>query len=267
MKKSNLLHFLLIIIVLSACKSKQQLLKPVEVEKKPVELLIEKIIQNEPKFNTSNVSKMNLMVALNDRTFSVSASCKLIPDSAIHISIQPALGIELFKMEMNKDSFFIFDKVNKRFYAAPYRFFETRFGVQLDFAGMEALISNRFFIAGQKSIAISNLSVHQEGEYQTVNYAGSKINQATRANINYRIEKVNLAVPDSKYRVDADYSSFVELDSISFPQKISIKATDSRNKLNCDFNINRVTFNDKIVLQYADKKRFTQANIEQLLKK
>ncbi|MBP8023650.1 MAG: hypothetical protein KAY69_03640, partial [Paludibacter sp.] len=75
-----------------ACKTKQQVVTKQKSERKPVELLVEKLKQAEPQFSSANVSKMNVNLDLSGRSMSVSASCRLIKDSALHISIMPALG-------------------------------------------------------------------------------------------------------------------------------------------------------------------------------
>ncbi|MBV5343348.1 DUF4292 domain-containing protein, partial [bacterium] len=77
----------------------------------------------------ANVSKMSVAVEVGGRKFNTSASCKIRTDSAIHISIQPFLGFEMFKVEINKDSLLVFDKVNKKLYPVPFAYFKTKFGL------------------------------------------------------------------------------------------------------------------------------------------
>ena len=38
------------------------------------------------------------------RQLDVKATCKIVSDSAIHLSIQPFFGVELFKLEMTPKS-------------------------------------------------------------------------------------------------------------------------------------------------------------------
>ncbi len=91
---------------------------------------------------------MSLALDLLDRKVNVSASCKFYKDSAMHISIQPFMGIEMFKAELNPDSIIVFDKMNRRYYVINYNYFTERFGVDIDFNSLQALISNQFFCVG-----------------------------------------------------------------------------------------------------------------------
>jgi hypothetical protein len=146
-------HFIYILAILCstfACKTKQQVVTKQKSERKPVELLVEKLKQAEPQFSSANVSKMNVNLDLSGRSMSVSASCRLIKDSVMHISIMPALGIELFKVEVNRDSLHVFDKFNRRSYSVDYKYLADKFAVELNYQSVETLITNAFLLQVSK---------------------------------------------------------------------------------------------------------------------
>lgn len=267
MKFKKIVYFAALILLAVSCKTKQQIANNPEKLKKPAEVVLQKILNNQPNFNTANVSKMNLTLDLNGRLMSVSASCRMITDSALHISIQPALGIELFKVEMNRDSIHVFDKFNKKSYSFDYAFFARKFGVVIDYKSIESLISNRFFIAG--GLAPENEKMESEiaDNKNVLRYKGQDMQQVFYCNENDRIEKVNMASRKSAYTLDASYSSFALLGGVNFPQKITINATDKRKGMNCDFTINKVVFNETVQLTEISRQRFVKTDIEQLLKK
>ena len=96
---------LLIALSFSGCKTVKTISKPV-VEKKPnpVVQIVEQVQKNQPEFRTANVSKMALELEMGERKVNVSATCKIRKDSALYLSIQPFLGIEMFKAEFTTDS-------------------------------------------------------------------------------------------------------------------------------------------------------------------
>ncbi len=93
------------------------------------------------------------------------------------------------------------------------------------------------------------------------------MSQSTQVDALYRIEKVELKSKNTNYTMSANYSGFMTLDSLVFPQKINIMATDKKNTLNCDFTISKAVFNNKIVFSSLDPGRYDRADINQLMKK
>ena len=150
MGKTKILLFVALVVLFTACKSKQSVMYQAATGKTKNTELIQKVRLNEPQFNTANVSKMSLYLNLDGRTFNVSASCKIRTDSAMHISIQPALGIEMFKLEITPDSILAFDKINKRLYATDFKLFETKFGLTVNYSDLQSLISNGLIVTGKQ---------------------------------------------------------------------------------------------------------------------
>ena len=263
-------HFIYILAILCstfACKTKQQVVTKQKSERKPVELLVEKLKQAEPQFSSANVSKMNVNLDLSGRSMSVSASCRLIKDSALHVSIMPALGIELFKVEIDRDSLHVFDKFNRRSYSVDYDYLAEKFGVELNYESVEALMTNRFFISGQQNPDFDQMTAASEGAGSVISYMGDVMQQVTNSNELNRITKQNIVAKKSNYVLSALYESFEPAGEIVFPRKINITVSGNRRTFKADFTINRVTFNENVQLQAIDRSRFVKVSIDQLLKK
>ena len=119
---------LVLIVGFTSCKTVKTISKP-SMEKKinPMVQFIEQVQKNQPEFRTANVSKMAMELQMGERNLNVSATCKIRKDSALYLSIQPFLGIEMFKAEFTTDSIKVFDKMNRRYYSADYLYFSRRF--------------------------------------------------------------------------------------------------------------------------------------------
>ena len=65
--------------------------------------------------------------------------------------------------------------------------------------------------------------------------------------------------------MNATYETFEPIGNIVFPRKININISGNRRAFNCDFSIQKVTFNEKVQLQAIDRSRFVNASIDQLL--
>ncbi len=258
---------LLISIVFTACKSKKALVKTDTVDRKIVEQ-VDRIRKAEPTFSTANVSKMSVAVEVGGRKFNTSASCKIRTDSAIHVSIQPFLGFEMFKVEIDKDSMLVFDKVNKKLYAVPFAFFKTKFGLNVGFSDVQAILSNRFFTVGSAEADLRNCKQAENVEnLKAIAYQNAEMSQLLLINAADRIEKTQLNALNSEYRMEVGYSNFAQLDKFTFPQLISLEATNTKRNVKFDFKISRVVFDSEVNFSTIDASKYTRAGIEQLMNK
>ncbi|NCU32675.1 MAG: DUF4292 domain-containing protein [Candidatus Moranbacteria bacterium] len=266
-KSKKTLYLLAILVVAFSCKTKQQLIPGKAAVDKSVIEHIEKLKSNEPYFRTANVSKMSIDLDLNGRTMSVAASCRMIKDSALHISVMPALGIELFKLEAYSDSMHVFDKFNRRIYSVDYKYLADKFGVELNYASVEALITNRFFIAGDENPDSKQLTLKTEGADIILNYTGSIMKQNTRSNSDNRIIAQYIGSEKSKYELNATYAAFEPAGNIIFPKKINLTISGSRHLFRSSFSISRLNFDENVQLLPLGRERYVKVSIDQLLKK
>jgi len=268
MKQKTILFIAFTMLIMSACKTTRQAAKPTLPTSKALVQLIENVRKVEPQFKAANISKMSLAFNVNEREVNVSAVCKIIKDSAIFISIQPFLGIEMFKAEFKSDSIKVYDKMNHRYYVSDYGFFNKRFGVDVDFYSFQALLSAQLFCIGKKVLVVDSckLSTLASGQAK-IEYNSAKMIQNTEISNNNQIQKVILKAKNSDYQLQTDYSDYTMVDGINFPQKIALLASNQKSKATCDFSILRVEFNTDIKLSPTNPDRYSLGDIDQLLKK
>lgn len=251
------------ILVLTSCKTTRIVSqKPTEI--KPVDQVISKIRNAQPNFRTANISKLTMEVQLGQRQVDVSAGCKIRLDSAIYLSVQPFMGIELYKVEMMPDSIRIFDKMNNRFYAVDYGFFQKKFGVQVDFYSLQSLLTGRFFCIGNKGILTDSCRLTAP-DVLAFNY--KNIQQSTQFSPDNTLKQVVLKSVRPDYTLQTNYSNYSRQDSITFPKTINFTATGENKNMRFSFDLLKADFNRPLIFRPTDTTRFTKGNIEQLLKK
>ena len=266
----SVVYYMLILVVgFTSCKTVKTISKPLEEKKpNPVVLIIEQVQKNQPQFKTANVSKMSMELQIGERKVNVSATCKIKNDSALYLSIQPFLGIEMFKAEFTADSIKVFDKMNHRYYTADYLYFSRRFGVDIDFHSLQSLLTARFFCMGQKdAIADScRLTVSSFGKNK-INFETKNMIQATDLSESNVIQQVILITKKSNYQLQTAYADYLLENGVNFPQKISLKINSQKTIASCDFSIMKVVFDTEIKFIPTSSERFTHADLDQLLKK
>jgi len=256
-------------LVLSACKTTHMVTKTTGgTTSKEVAQVIDLVNKVQPQFKTANISKMSMTFNFNEREINVSAACKIKKDSAIYLSIQPFMGIELFKAELMPDSVRVFDKMNHRYYVTDYAYFSKRFGVDVDFYSFQSLLSAQFFCVGKKNVNPDSCKLSQTtAGVNKIDYITAKMMQSTQLSSQNMIDQVVLKAKNSDYQLQTDYSNYTVSNGVNYPQKVALQATNQKTKASCDFSILRVEFNTDIKLSPTNPDRYSRSDIDQLLKK
>lgn len=256
-------------LILASCKTTRNVAKPSsQPQIRAVETLIEQVQKVQPTFKTANVSKMAMEIKMNEKNFNVSSTCKIQKDSAIYLSIQPFLGIELFKAELTPDSMKVIDKMNRRYYVVDYSYFTKRFGVGVDFYSLQSLIFNQFFCIGQKEVTTDGLTLTSLTDGRSkIEFESPTMKQTTEISGSQLIENVLLIAKNTGYQLQTTYQDYTVVNAVNFPQKISMVATNQKSSAYCNFSILRVEFNNKLTFAKTNTDRYTRGDIDQLIKK
>lgn len=255
-------------VLFASCKTTKKTIKSELPNVSTLADRITQIQQSQSQFTTANVSKMAMTFNLDNRDLNVSATIKIKQDSALHISIQPFMGIEMFKLEMSPDSMKVFDKMNRRYYVLDYSYFSTRFGVDIDYFSFQSLISGRLFCIGQRELIPDSctLSMLENGNWN-IGYQNKNILQSTQILSNNTIQQVILNGKRDQYQMQTSYNDFAVVNAVNFPQRISMLITNKKNKVSCDFSIQKVQFNDQLKFSSSNTAHYTRGNVDQLFKK
>ena len=138
---------ILIATILAGCKTQQRRPKPDKDTTQRISIceLTQKTCDAQPQFTTMNISKMSMSVNYGEMQFTFRSSIRIATDSILSISIQPALGIEMFRAEFTPKGFIIYDKLNRRYTENSYEYIKLSWGLDLDYKAIEALFSHRLF--------------------------------------------------------------------------------------------------------------------------
>jgi len=145
--KINKLHislFLLaIVMMMPSCKTKQ--MSKVSSES-VVHYTVTQVLQEQPQFTCANISKMEVVANYGTQQLSFRATIKSVTDSLLVFSIQPLLGVEMFRVEFTPTSFLIIDKWNRKYTENTYELLRYKVGVDLNFSVLQALLFNQLFV-------------------------------------------------------------------------------------------------------------------------
>ena len=80
--------------------------------------------QTEPKHYKTLSEKATTTLRFNQREYSINCSVQIWRNELIILSLQPILGIEMFRIEATKDSLLVLDKMNRRYTTLAYHWAE-----------------------------------------------------------------------------------------------------------------------------------------------
>ncbi len=223
--------------------------------------ILKKVETIQPNFNTAYFKKMTIDLKSEKDSISFQATCKIQKNSAIHFSIRPFMGIELFKVELTPKNIVVVDKMNGIYYKEDYTILKKMLGMDMDFEKIEALLSNRIIFErsnyiltkdsaeyfyfkdeNEQDIIIKNIIIDKKGKF---------VNMLT-------IDYLNTVV------TMADYSDFELSDKILFPHKIRL-ATALDKTYYLDFSIRKIAFNQPLRLRNTNLSRYKKGDIQKLL--
>lgn len=84
---------------------------------------------------------------------------KMVKDSAFQLSVQPFLGIEIFRIELSRDTIKVVDRMNKRYMIENYSNLQGQTPIEFNFYNLQALFTNHLFIPGSRAFPVSIIIV------------------------------------------------------------------------------------------------------------
>jgi hypothetical protein len=108
------------------------------------------------RFNTLS-ARLKLELKIPGKEISSRAQLKMICDERIQLSVQPFLGIEMFRIELTADSVKILDRMNKCYMTESYGKIRGKSVVDFNFNNLQALFANNIFIPGESTLSPEQL--------------------------------------------------------------------------------------------------------------
>lgn len=239
MNKSNRLVyiFLLVLISLFACKSRQKTVTTDFGRIKHIsdKNLIDSLEKNEFQFNV--LSAKASVKFIDDKETSFKAHIRVKKDSVIWVSITPLLGIEMARVLITKDSVMFLNRIDKQYFVGTFDYINNKFGTDLDYQMLEAVImGNSIEFEKEEKDIITNVDKKKHAYYistekkrkvrKDLKKDKNKLKELTQAiwlsPETFKIIELVLSTPKSDHSLVSKYSDFMELENNSFPQKIDL---------------------------------------------
>lgn len=127
---------------MSGCKQKEKIVIEKKVKPVSVRRVVRMVYENELKYNTLSVKKVNLTVNNNGKVNSIRGYYKIKRDSVIQVSAQ-TLIIPVGKLELGVDSFKAVYHIGKQVMLGSIQKIADLIGYDIDYQIIQSILSNR----------------------------------------------------------------------------------------------------------------------------
>ncbi len=228
--------------------------------------VVEKTLAAQPIFQTLDAN-MQLKLTAAGNSFSSNGRLQAICDSMMVLSVQPMLGIELFRIEFTTAEMRIIDKMNHRYATVAYQEIQQKVGLPITFGDVQALFLNRMFVVGK---AQSEL-VKQKWMIQVVEHAHQLVFEQVPLQYTFLVAPHTYALTQSQLAVGGahiqmQYVGHELKENIFFPTALILGVNDGQNnEITCEMAFSKVTFNQSVRMRPVNTLRFNHIPVSKLL--
>lgn len=255
-----------ILAVILSCHPQKKITRE-PVKGRQADSLFALLKKNEFQFEWLNI-KFSADFSVNKKGNSFNGNIRIRKDSAIWVSISPALGIEAVRLLITSDSVKMLNRLNDTYFAGDFRQISNILKAELDFDMLQSLLigndfsfyENDVFKASvdQKQYLLSTvgrgkLKKHFKSREDSLRILVQDIwlNPET-----YKITKVHIKQLRGNRKLEADYNDFETVNNMFFPAKIEFGIVDEKEKIEVKIENSRITTTGPLEFPYNVSKKY-----------
>ena len=230
--------------------------------------------EHEPAFRTFS-ARLNVDLQMEDKTVGSRVEFKLVKDSALQLSVQPFLGIEVFRMELTPDSVKVMDRMNKRYMAERYAALKEEWPIDFNFYNLQALFVHQLFLPGEQEVEgvhYDQFHLEREGAITRLHVRDwMDLRYCFEANSDEQLLSTLITEGNGRYSLLWKYLSLESQPSVSwlFPLQMQVAFRDEGiRKGGMDIRFSRLQWNKALNMDFsipAKYKRITFADVLKMI--
>jgi hypothetical protein len=229
LKKSSLPTLLIFLVLLTGCKTSTKVGMVDVTGAKAHHAFFDSMQKQAFRYETFS-SRANMELDISGKSYSSRVDIKIIRDSALQLSIQPLLGIELFRAEFTEEGLTIIDRMNKRYVSESYATLKGKLPVAFTYYNLQALFSNHLFIPGEQAIAreqYNRFKLKQAGSTSEIQLKDAmQLLYVFRADGEEKLLSTAVTDPSGQFALQWLYADFRMTDGQPFPMLMDVQLFD-----------------------------------------
>lgn len=273
MKKAIIfcLPLLIGLLLLSGCKSSKTTAGTSVANTKELDEFVASMQQRELKFHTFS-ARLGVDLNIPGNELSSRVEMKLVKDSALQLSIQPILGIEIFRIELSRDSVKALDRMNKQYVAEGYDALKEQFPFDFNFYNLQALFINQLFVPGYQEVdgyLYNHFHLDRQGLTTWLKTQDrQKLNYIFKASNEEKLLSTQITEPAGVYELAWNYSDFQQVVSpYVFPCDMRIALLkDAVSQGDITIAFSRIQLNRALNMTFSIPTKYKRITFAQILK-
>lgn len=216
-------------------------------------------------------ARLNVDLNLPGNNMSSRVDLKMVKDSAFQLSVQPFLGIEVFRAEISVDSIKVIDRMNKRYVADNYANLKGQMPIDFNFYNLQALFTNQLFLPGQQTISskqYNRFKLKQDGpaaEVQVKDVMG--LLYTFMADGEEKILSTSITEPSDRYALQWDYTDFRMAAGQPFPMKMDVQVLkEGASQGGITMHFSRVQTDVPVKMDFSIPAKYSRITLAQIFK-
>jgi hypothetical protein len=257
LKKLKIVSFLMLFLtVISACKSKKNLILSSNVPTKNTQISksnLASIIEHQTQFSTFT-TKAITDLNLNGKQYDVTFNIRIKKGEKIWISVTAIAGLEVARALFTPDSIQILDRLNEEYLNKPFSFIHDFSSPHVNYQTLEALLlGNCLPIALTEADVILNPNgwLTLKGRQQNMDYAIQINNQ-------FKTRELLLFDDLQQQKMAVNMSVFEEIAGQFLPSNFNISALSPKKQLKVVMKYNKTELNIPLEFPFNVPKRFSE---------
>ncbi|WP_080902735.1 DUF4292 domain-containing protein [Parabacteroides sp. Marseille-P3160] len=265
------LLFGLLSFILTGCKTAKKIetIQPV-VEKREADVFFGLMVEKAFQYQTLN-ARLNAEIKLPEKELNSRVNLKMIRDSIFQLSVQPFLGIEVFRLQVSPGRVLLIDRLNKRYVDELYENIKGKTPVDFNFYNLQSLFTNHLFLPGKQQILpeqYSEFGLDQEGSTYTIE-AKDKMGLLYTFQADGEEKLLSTQVRDSRetYSLQWNYADFQLIGSQPFPMRMDVQLLKGGVPAGKTIlNYSDVETNTPVQIDFEVPSKYERITIDQFIK-
>ena len=237
-RSSRFWWVLVILFLLTSCKSWQKYVEPVFDQKN--EEIFKRVENQYLSFDHLEL-KAKLKADFINKKNPLKVSIRINRDSIVWISLNLSTGLPVAKASFTKDSIRVIERVNNKVYVGNYDQLYRRKGIALSYNVIQSILLNE--ICACDTIETENQKIPEKDKYSSI-YFVKNFKDTTQLAVTYKVNNKSnkveaISILDKMVKLDVDYSNFEVVKSVLFPQHIALKTTKNNEEENIFIDITK----------------------------
>lgn len=256
------------LIFITGCKSKKTIASSSTLESKSNKEVVNDVLNKELKFNTI-YAKGNVEFKTGGSSKEFSTIFKIIKDDVLQASVRPFLGVEALSLTLTPDSIVILDRLNKNYVAESINNPEIITNFDFNFYNLQALLTNKLFIPGQKSLSekdYDQFKITSTPElYMLQTKDKSDLLYSFAVDASDRIASTLIYSERKNITLQWSYNDFINDNNQIYPTSIETKVDIAKRRIDLNISYDKLEIDKQFKIETSIPSRYKKVSFMELV--